>query len=133
MQLKKIHQKIYDQRNDFQHKLSTKLVNENDLIAIEKLNMKGLTKGMLAKQVLDASWSSFFDKLRYKAENAGRELVEVNPNGTSQTCLCGANVPKTLKIRVHRCDVCGIEADRDLISAKVILQRAERHSVQAST
>ncbi len=133
MQLKKIYQKIYDQRNDFQHKLSTKIVRENDLIAVEKLNMKGLTKGMLAKQVLDASWGSFFEKLSYKAENAGRQLIKVNPNGTSQTCLCGASVPKTLSQRTHKCDVCGIETDRDLMSAKVILQRAESHSVQVPT
>lgn len=131
LELQKIHQKIYNQRNDFQHKLSTKIINENDLIAIEKLNIKGLTKGMLAKQVLDASWSSFFNKLRYKAENADRELIKVNPNGTSQTCICGENVPKKLKDRIHKCE-CGIECDRDIMSARVILQRAQAERSNAN-
>lgn len=125
LQVQKKHQKIFNQRNDFQHKLSTQIITENDLIAIEKLNHKELSKGILAKQVADASWSSFFDKLRYKAENADRDLVEVNPNGTSQTCICGENVPKTLAVRVHKCASCGLEADRDFVSAQVILQRAQ--------
>lgn len=133
LQLQKIHQKIFNQRNDFQHKLSTKLIAENDLVAIEKLNHKSLAKGMLAKQVLDASWSSFFDKMRYKAENAGRVIVEVEARGTSQTCICGASVPKTLADRTHFCESCGITCDRDFMSAQVILQRALRQSVQAIT
>jgi len=123
--LQKVYQTIFNQRNDFQHKISTKIISENDLIAIEKLNIKGLCKGALARQVLDASWSSFFFKLRYKAENAGRTLVEVSPYGTSQTCICGANVPKTLAVRNHKCDSCGLESDRDLVSAQVILKRAQ--------
>lgn len=131
--LKKIHERIFNQRNYFQHNLSTELVKDYDLIAIEKLNIKGLTKGMLAKQVLDASWSSFFQMLRYKAENAGKKLIEVNPNGTSQTCICGANVPKILSQRWHQCDACSIECDRDFMSARVVLQRALNQSVQTLT
>lgn len=132
LELQKIHQKIFNQRNDFQHKLSTKVISGNDLIAIEKLNHKGLGKGFLAKQVSDASWASFFDKLRYKAENAGRELIEVNPNGTSQTCICSANVPKTLAVRIHICSSCGLKADRDFVSAQVILQRAQAERSNAN-
>jgi len=124
-QMRKIYQKIFNQRDTFQHKLSTKIIAENDLTAVEKLNIKGLAKGNLSKQVLDASWSSFFHKLKYKAENAGRELIEVKPHGTSQTCICGANVPKTLSVRVHNCVSCGLVADRDFVSAQVILQRAQ--------
>ena len=131
--LKKIHEKVFNQRNDFQHKVSTRLVKEYDLIAIEKLNIKGLSSGMLAKQVSDASWSSFFHKLNYKAENAGKKVVEVNPNGTSQTCICGASVPKELSQRKHKCKACGIECDRDYMSAQVILQRAVSQTVEELT
>ncbi len=78
-QVRKIHQQIKSQRTDFAHKLSTALVRDYDLIAIEKLNILGLSKGILAKQVHDVAWGTFFHKLKYKAENAGRELKEVNP------------------------------------------------------
>ncbi len=132
-QLRNIHQKIANQRSDFQHKLSTSLVKSYDLIAVEKLNIKGLSRGILAKQVLDASWGSFLQQLKYKAENAGRQLVEVDPRGTSQTCICGAEVRKDLSVRHHHCSVCGHSEHRDIVSAKVILQRAVGLTVQALT
>ncbi|MGI8639898.1 MAG: RNA-guided endonuclease InsQ/TnpB family protein [Pyrinomonadaceae bacterium] len=121
LKLRKIHQKIKNQRADFQHKLSTHLVKEFDLIAIEKLNILGLSKGILSKQIHDVSWSSFFEMIRYKAENAGRELKEVNPNYTSQTCLCGNREKKTLSQRWHNCVQCGLSIHRDILSAKIIL------------
>ena len=86
--------------------------------------MKGLSGGMLAKSVHDAGWNSFIQKLSYKAECAGRVLVKVDPCGTSQTCVCGASVPKTLADRWHDCPACGLSAGRDVVSAQVILQRA---------
>ena len=122
--LRKTHEKIKNQRNDFAHKLSTRLVNEFDLIAIENLNIKGLAKGILAKQIHDVAWNSFFQKLEYKAECAGKKLVKVNPNGTSQTCICGAKVTKTLAQRWHHCSKCSYSNHRDIVSAKVVLQRA---------
>ncbi len=123
-QLRKIHEKIKNQRNDFAHKLSTRLVKEFDLIAIENLNILGMSKGILAKQIHDVAWNNFFQKLTYKAENAGRQLIKVNPNGTSQTCICGARVEKTLAQRQHNCLKCGYSNHRDIVSAKVILSRA---------
>ena len=80
------------------------------VIAIEDLNVKGLAAGMLAKSVRDAGWSSFFSMLSYKAEYAGRELVKVDPRGTSQTCVCGTRVPKGLSDRWHKCPACGLSA-----------------------
>ena len=62
--------------------------------------------------------------LKYKAENAGKSVIEVNPNGTSQTCICGERVEKTLAVRIHNCNKCGHSEHRDIVSAKVILQRA---------
>jgi putative transposase len=114
--------KIRYKRADFQHKLARHLVNIYGFIAVEDLNVKGMAGGMLAKSVLDAGWSSFINKLSYKAEEAGGQLVKVNPRGTSQKCLCGANVPKTLKERWHKCPSCGLSASRDHVSAQLILR-----------
>ena len=120
--LRKIHEKIKNQRNDFAHKISTNLVKDFDLIAIENLNILGMSKGILAKQIHDAAWNGFFQKLKYKAENAGKSVVEVNPNGTSQTCICGETVKKDLSVRVHHCLSCGYKNHRDIVSAKLILK-----------
>ena len=122
--IQKIHAKIKNQRQGFHHGLSKAIVKDNGLIAVEDLNVKRLQRGMLSKSVSDAGWSSFFSQLEYKALAAGRCFVKVDPRGTSQTCTCGASVPKTLRIREHKCEVCGVEMDRDVMSAQVILQRA---------
>jgi putative transposase len=131
--LRAIHQKIFNRRADFQHKLSTDLIKAYDLIAVEKLNIKGLARARLAKQVHDASWSSFLHMLTYKAESAGRQLIEVDARGTSQTCTCGTEVRKDLSVRWHHCPSCGLSEHRDIVSAKVILQRGLGRSLQALT
>lgn len=123
--LQRIHAHVRAQRTDFHHKESRKIVNENGLIAVEDLNVKGLASGMLAKSVNDAGWGQFLDMIAYKAESAGRVFVRVNPAGTSQTCTCGAGVRKTLKERIHVCLSCGLVADRDHVSAQVILSRGQ--------
>ena len=70
----------------------------------------------------------------HKAASAGRELVKVDPRGTSQVCVCGAAVPKTLAQRWHARPVCGLSAPRDVVTAQVILERARvarsRHNVE---
>jgi putative transposase len=122
--LQKIHEHVANQRKDFQHKLSHWLVQQYGTIAVEQLNIKGLAGGMLAKSVHDAGWSGFLQMLAYKAESAGRKFIPVRAAGTSQTCVCGASVPKRLSDREHVCTACGLIADRDHVSAQVILQRA---------
>jgi len=133
--LQKIHTRIYRLRNEFQHKQSFKLIRDFGTIAIEDLNVKGLAGGMLSKSVQDVGWASFFSKIAYKAESAGRNLIKVNPSGTSQTCICGATVRKLLSDREHVCIECGLAAPRDFVSAQVILQRARispsNHNVEA--
>ena len=119
--LQKAHAHVQNQRADFHHKTSRTLVDTYGVIAVEDLNVKGLASGMLAKSVNDAGWSAFINKLATKAEEAGRLLVKVNPRGTSQTCLCGAPVPKTLSQRWHQCPECGLSAARDHVSAQLIL------------
>ena len=122
--LQRAHVHVGNQRRDFQHKLSRQLVNEYGVIAVEDLNVKGLSAGMLAKSVHDAGWSIFLEMIFYKAESAGRKVIQVDPRGTSQTCVCGQRVPKTLADRWHDCPACGLSASRDHVSARVILQRS---------
>jgi putative transposase len=121
-ELQRTHARVRNQRDDFAHKVSRTLVILFGLIVIEDLNIKGLAAGMLAKSVNDAGWSSFMAKLAYKAEEAGRVLVKVDPHGTSQRCLCGAPNPKTLCQRWHSCDSCGLSVARDHASALEILR-----------
>lgn len=130
--LQKAHEHVANQRSDFLHKESRKIINSFGLIAVEDLNVKGLASGMLAKSVNDAGWGMFYRYLTYKAESAGRKIVRVNPSGTSQTCVCGAAVRKGLKDRWHECDACGLSEPRDLVSARVILQRARMEPSSAN-
>lgn len=120
-QLGNLHHKIANQRKDFQHKLSHKLVNTFDLIAYEDLKVKQMiedNKYNLQKHISDASWGKFIFMLTYKAENAGKYCVAVNPKGTTQKCSnCGTLVPKSLYVRSHKCTTCGFETTRDHNSA----------------
>lgn len=111
-------------RRDFSHKLTRDLVTRFGRIAIEDLNINGLARGMLAKHVHDAAWAQIASHLRYKAANAGYELIEVDPRGTSQTCPeCGIIAAKTLATREHRCE-CGCSLDRDVAAAMIVHFRA---------
>jgi putative transposase len=132
--LQRVHAHVRNQRGDFVHKASRQIVNRYGFIAIEDLNVKGLAGGMLAKSVLDAAWSLFFFCLLYKAENAGGEAWKTRPHGTSQECICGASVPKTLRDRWHHCTRCGVSGPRDHVSSRVILKRAriERSGVNVA-
>lgn len=123
--LQRVHAHVQAQRRDFHHKESRKLVDGYGLIAAEALNVKGLARGMLAKSVNDAGWGQFLNMIAYKAEDAGRVFVQVNPAGTSQTCICGTAVRKTLAQRWHLCLSCGLSANRDHVSAQIILLRGQ--------
>lgn len=118
-----IHERIKNQRHDFQHQLSHRIVSGYGTIAIEKLNIKNMVRHpYLAKHISDASWGTFARMLCYKAENAGARVLEVDPRGTSQMCsVCGNEVPKTLAQRWHRCPYCGVVLQRDLNSANAII------------
>jgi putative transposase len=122
--LQQIHARIRNQRNHFQHRLSFWLIKNYGTIVVEDLKVQGMAGGMLAKPVHDASWAALIFKIAYKAENAGRTLIKVDPRGTSQTCLCGATARKALSEREHVCPWCGLMAPRDVVSAQMILQRA---------
>lgn len=118
-------------RRDHAHKLALDLVRRFDTIYVEDLNVAGLARTFLARESLDQGWSQFVTILRAKAEEAGREVIAVDPRGTSQRCsACGETVPKDLSVRVHRCD-CGFIADRDVNAARNVLALGQ--SVQALT
>lgn len=113
--LSKLYLKIRNQRRDFFHKLSHDLVREFDEIAVEDLNIKGLSKSRnLAKSINDASWGTFIRILCDKAASAGRKVWKVPAAFTSQDCSqCGDRVKKSLSVREHRCIACGFVVHRD--------------------
>lgn len=120
--LSKTHEKIKNQRRDFHFKTANQLVKNNDKIYIEKLNV-WKTFRKLNRSMRDAAWFNFFDILRFKAAEAGKEVLEVLAKGTSQICSgCGAEVPKALSVREHSCPHCGLVIDRDYNAALNILR-----------
>lgn len=124
--LARAHAHVANQRRERHIILARVLVARYDKIVVEDLNIRGLARSALAGPVHDAGWGSFLHWLRCKAESAGREVVEVDPRGTSQECPeCGTVAKKTLAQRMHRCD-CGYTADRDVAAARVILGRGQR-------
>jgi putative transposase len=123
--VRRCHAATVRQRANHLHQASARLVRDYDVIAIEDLQVKGLARSSLAKDVHDASWAKFISFLRYKAAKAGTRLIEVDPRNTTQDCSgCGAKVPKELGDRQHECPHCGLSIDRDLNAARNILYRA---------
>lgn len=125
----RIHEKIYNCRTDHLHKVSSKLVDENQVIALETLNVKGMVRSHhLAKAISDASWSRFVTMLEYKAFEHGCEILKVPTLfPSSQTCsCCGYKNPyvKNLSVRSWVCPECGSVHDRDENAAKNILAKA---------
>ncbi|HEY9598452.1 MAG TPA: transposase [Cyanophyceae cyanobacterium] len=121
----RIHQRIGRIRENFHYNIAHNLVRKYDLIAVEDLNIKGLTRTRLSKSILDAAWGRFITLLDAVAVKCGVRVVKVNPHGTSQNCSgCGVKVPKTLSIRLHECHKCGLQMDRDENAARNILDRA---------
>ena len=125
LKVAKLHAKIADSRKDFLHKLSTRLVNENQVIAIETLAVSNMQKNhSLAKSIADASWSEFVRQLEYKSLWYGRELVGIDRwYPSSKRCSdCGHTVAKMpLNVREWTCPECGTIHDRDINAARNVL------------
>ena len=120
----RVHERIRFKRRNFAHQLARRLVNHYGLIAVEGLTINGMVHNhSLAKSIHDAAWSQFRQVLSYKAEEAGRILVAVNPAYTSQDCSqCGHRLRKALSQRRHVCPCCGLILDRDENAARNILR-----------
>ncbi|MGW4454559.1 RNA-guided endonuclease InsQ/TnpB family protein [Streptomyces sp. NPDC004599] len=127
------HARVADARREFHHQLSTKLIRENQAVAVEDLAVKGLARTRLAKSVHDAGWSAFVTMLEYKAARYGRTFVRISRfEPTSQVCsACGVqDGPKPLHVRVWTCRACGAVLDRD-INAAVNVAKAAGLAVSA--
>ena len=123
----KLHNKIKNKRKDFINKLSTKIINNHDIICIEDLNIKGMLKNhKLAKSISDVSWNEFRRQLEYKANWYGKIIVKV-PRfyPSSKTCSRCDNIKEELLLseRTYHCECCGLEIDRDYNASINILRK----------
>lgn len=125
-QIARWHERIANQRTDYLHQVSHRLVAENDLIAIEDLSLRFMNRHRhLSRASDDAGFGRLRQMLEYKAESAGIPLIAVKPANTTQMCSwCGRLVSKDLSVRVHICPDCGLVLDRDVNAARNILRLA---------
>ena len=128
IKIARLHKKIQNQRNDYLHKLSKSIVDENQVIVLEDLKVIDMEQNnKLARNISDASWSRLVSMLIYKANWYGRTVIKVPSNyPSSQLCsICGYKNPltKDLKIRKWTCPECGTIHDRDINAARNILSK----------
>ena len=138
----KVHERVSNARNDFQHKLSFTLANENQVVCVEDLNIKGMTKNRkLAMHIQDLGWNSFTVKLGYKLADRAGTLVKIGRfYPSSKTCSCCGHKLEALPLNVRSwdCPSCGSSHDRDTNAAINIQQqgilklKAEGFTVSAS-
>lgn len=121
LHLQRIHERIANRRKDFQHKLSTIYAQNNDIVFVEKLEKLNMVKNhRLSQSIMDSSWGTFLQKLEYKC----KLLIEVSAKNTTIDCSrCGNKVPKSLAIRIHRCDICNLVLDKDYNASINILKK----------
>ncbi|WP_405769981.1 RNA-guided endonuclease InsQ/TnpB family protein [Streptomyces sp. NBC_01538] len=127
LKVARAHAAVADARKEFHHQLSTKLIRDNQAVAVEDLAVSGLARTRLAKSVHDAGWSQFVTMLEYKAQRYGRKFVKIGRfEPTSQVCsACGhRDGPKPLHVREWTCPACDTLHDRDHNAAINVKQAA---------
>jgi len=117
IKLAKLHVYISNARNDFLHKLSKTIIDENQVVVVEDINARGLLKTNLSKSISDSGWSKFVEYLRYKAEWYGRQIIKVDrfyPSSKLCHCCGYKKYDLALSDRYWTCPVCGAYHDRDI-------------------
>ena len=128
IKIARLHKKIQNQRNDYLHKLSKRIIDENQVICLEDLKVIDMEQNnKLARNITDASWSRLVSMLTYKANWYGRNVVKIpSIYPSSQLCsICSYknSITKSLNIRKWTCPECGTVHDRDIHAAKNILSK----------
>ena len=134
LKVARTHATVVAARRDFQHKLSTAIIRDNQAVTVEDLAVKGLARTRLAKSVHDAGWSAFVAMLEYKATLYGRQFRKAGRfEPTSQICsTCGMrDGPKPLRVRTWQCQACGTVHDRDVNAARNIAALGRREALNA--
>jgi putative transposase len=124
LHLQRIHERIVNRRKDFQHKLSSIYADHYDVVFVEDLQLTNMVKNhKLARSIIDSSWGSFLQKLEYKC----KLLIKVPARNTTIDCSrCGNKVPKSLAVRIHRCNICNLVLDRDHNASINILKKGSK-------
>ena len=121
LKLATVHEKLCNKRKDYLHKITTKLIKENDIICIENLSVKNMTKNhKLAKAIQDASFGTLVNMLKYKAAWNNRQIIEIGrfyPSSKICHCCGWINKSLTLNDREWICPICKIKHDRDVNAA----------------
>jgi putative transposase len=126
----RVHERIKNARRDFCHKVSRRLVNENQVLAVEDLNVRGMVRSpTLAKAISDVSWGMLVRFCGYKAERDGKVLVKTGrffPSSKACSCCGVVRAEMPLSVRVWTCEGCGTVHDRDENAATNIRDEAKR-------
>jgi putative transposase len=127
MKLAVQYQKVTNQRNNYLHQISSKLINDNQVIVLEDLAVKNMAKNhKLAQAISDVSWGSLVSMLKYKATWHNRQIIQIDRwYPSSKTCSSCSHLMSsmTLSVREWICPVCGDHHDRDVNAAKNILRQ----------
>ncbi|WP_253476571.1 RNA-guided endonuclease InsQ/TnpB family protein [Natronocella acetinitrilica] len=121
----RLNARVANTRRDALHKLTRRLIDENQVVCVESLCITGLAKSKLAASVHDAGWGELLRQLRYKAAWAGREVIAIDrfAPSTRRCSACTAiGAKRSLSVRAWTCEACGAEHDRDINAAKNILE-----------
>lgn len=130
LKVAKLHRDVVNCRNDYLHKISKQLVEENEGLAFESLNIRGMVKNRrLSQAILDCGWGKLYGLCQYKAERVGKVCIKINTFfASSKTCstCCNKYHGLTLDERVWTCEHCGIHHDRDVNAALNISVEGKR-------
>ena len=133
LKIARVHEHIVNQRKDFQHKLSTSIVNKYDTVCMENLSISNMVKNhSLAGAISDAAWFQFTQMIKYKCDWYGKNFLQIGRfEPSSKMCTCGViNRELSLSDREWTCDSCGVTHDRDILAANNIKFFALRNAGQ---